>query len=65
MPKVHKNTGLSTYSIVYVYNNQKEKHCIHNGWVARNSYDAEQSFLKANPNTTVLSIERHTVSHLV
>lgn len=65
MPKVHKNTGSSTYTIVYVYNAQKEKRCIHNGWVARNSYDAEQSFLKANPNTTVISIERRTVSHLV
>jgi hypothetical protein len=65
MPKVHKNTGSSTYTIVYVHNSQKEKHCYHNDWVARNSYNAEQSFLKAHPNTTVISIERQTVSHLV
>lgn len=67
MPKVHKNSGDNSYTITYKVNaagvlNQKEY--TKENWVARNSFDAQESFLKANPAAIIVKVERQMVSHL-
>lgn len=72
MPKIHKNTGESQYTVYHASESDAKKPegtpidvKIFNGWVARNSYDATQSFEKNNPGRKVVRIERQTLSHLV
>lgn len=66
MPKVRKNAAKSFYTITFRFKadgaNGKEKFI--NGWSARNSFDATESFERAHPDKEVIRIEREVVSHL-
>ena len=63
MPRVHKNQGQSEYTITYT-KGESHQQLTREGWYARNSADAIESFENTVSGAKVVKIERKMVSHL-